>query len=76
MLVIEYPGYGLYKGEPTATKVLQDAEAVLNFIIHNREISCSEVIIFGRSIGSGPATWVASKYKVGCLVLLSAFASI
>jgi dienelactone hydrolase len=66
----------LYKGSPSATKVLQDAEAVLKFIVHNRKISYSDVVIFGRSIGSGPATWIASKYKVGCLVLLSAFASI
>lgn len=30
----------------------------------------------GRSIGSGPATYLASKFDVGCLVLVSPFTSI
>ena len=32
--------------------------------------------MFGRSIGSGPATYLASKYKIGGLILLSPFISI
>jgi len=34
------------------------------------------IIIFGRSIGSGPATYISSKRKPGCLLLMSAFKSI
>lgn len=35
-----------------------------------------DIILFGRSIGSGPATYLASKRKVGALILMSAFTSI
>jgi hypothetical protein len=34
------------------------------------------IVIFGRSIGSGPATYLASKYKPACLALMSPFTSL
>ncbi len=36
----------------------------------------SNIMVFGRSIGSGPATYLASKAKVCSLVLLAPFKSI
>jgi hypothetical protein len=34
------------------------------------------MILFGRSMGSGPATYLASKYFAGTLVLMSPYTSI
>ena len=34
------------------------------------------IIVFGRSMGSGPATHIASKRKPACLLLMSSFKSI
>jgi len=34
------------------------------------------IIIVGRSIGCGPATYLASQYKIACLTLISPFTSI
>jgi len=34
------------------------------------------IILVGRSIGSGPACWLAAKYPVGGLILVSPFATI
>ena len=34
------------------------------------------IIIFGRSIGSGPATYLSSNHHPGCLVLMSPFTSL
>ena len=36
----------------------------------------ANIIVFGRSIGSGPATWLAAKKSPGCLLLLSAFSTL
>ena len=33
-------------------------------------------MIFGRSIGTGPAVHLAARYQVGCLALMSAYTSI
>ena len=35
-----------------------------------------DIIIFGRSMGSGPATHIASVRKPGALLLMSSFKSI
>jgi len=32
VLGVEYPGYGIYKGEPTEQAILQDAERVMEFV--------------------------------------------
>ena len=41
-----------------------------------QDIPEEKIIVFGRSIGSGPACEVASKRKPGKIILLSAFTSI
>lgn len=74
-MAVEYPGYGLYHGTPNEATIKQDAEAVYDFLIKIR-VKPQNTIIFGRSIGSGPATHLASCRKVGALVLMSAFTSI
>jgi hypothetical protein len=35
-----------------------------------------DIILLGRSIGSGPATWLASVKNPGALILMSGFTSI
>ena len=77
VIAVEYPGYGLYKdSSPNADLILNDAEYVYNYL--NKRLGYDEknIIIFGRSIGSGPSTYLASKYKPGCLVLMSPFTSL
>lgn len=36
----------------------------------------AKIIVFGRSIGSGPACEIGAKRKPGAVILLSAFTSI
>lgn len=36
----------------------------------------ADICLLGRSIGSGPAVYLSSIYKVGSLILLSPFLSI
>ena len=35
-----------------------------------------DIILFGRSIGSGPATWIAGNKNPGALLLMSPYTSI
>lgn len=77
VLAVEYPGYGLYKGEPSENAILSDAERVLDFVTNVLMWPLKNIIICGRSIGTGPSCHIASKYKqVGALVLISPFTSI
>ena len=76
VLAMEYKGYGLYSGSPSAKAVLEDADTIYKYLNTGLRFSTDDIILFGRSIGSGPACYLASKYNPNSLVLMSAFTSI
>jgi pimeloyl-ACP methyl ester carboxylesterase len=76
VLGVEYPGYGMYQGTSSDTGILEDSEALYDFLVTKLRIDPQDLILFGRSIGSGPAAYLASRKPVGALVLMSAFTSI
>ena len=75
ILMIEYPGYSAYPGSPSSKQIEEDADSVFFYLTQNG-INPSDIYIFGRSIGSGPACYLASKYNVGFLGLMSAYTSL
>ena len=76
VLIVEYPGYGMYPGRPSAETICEDADAIMTYLCHNMQWRGSNVLVLGRSIGSGPACYLASKYSIGALVLISAYTSL
>jgi pimeloyl-ACP methyl ester carboxylesterase len=75
ILAVEYPGYGVYEGKATSDIILNDAECVYSFLL-SLGVQPENIIVFGRSIGSGPATFLAKSRKICCLMLMSAYTSI
>jgi len=57
---MEYRGYGIYEGQPSAAKIEADALNLFDYLTECLNIPPNHIIIFGRSIGSGPAISVAS----------------
>lgn len=76
MIAIEYQGYGLYCGYPNSDSLLEDALFVYDHLTQNLGVSQKDVIIFGRSIGSSPACYVAKHRNPAALILMSPFKSI
>ena len=79
VLAIEYPGYGIYDGSPDSEQIINDAETVYDYLTKSQEpwaIPESSIILFGRSIGSGPATHLAAYRRPCSLLLMSPFKSI
>ncbi|KRX08467.1 hypothetical protein PPERSA_12948 [Pseudocohnilembus persalinus] len=76
ILAMEYPGYGVYKGSPNDKIIQEDAEIVYQYLRNDFNLSPKQIILLGRSIGSGVATYLASKQQIGALILVSAFTSI
>jgi len=76
IIIVEYPGYSIYKTDKDADKLLDDALIVFDYLTDELNINSSNIYIYGRSIGSGPALYVSSKRKPGGLVLISPFTSI
>lgn len=73
---VEYPGYGIYKGKCTEKKILSDSGDIYNYLTQVMGVKGEDIILFGRSIGTGPATWLASEKKVGGLLLMSGYTCI
>lgn len=72
---VEYPGYGIYRGNCTEKRLYEDAHNIFEFLI-NTGVDPSDIILFGRSIGSGPATYLAGTVRPAALLLMSAYTSI
>ena len=75
VLGVEYPGYGYYGGNPEERTIVKDAECVFDFFVDIVGVKPEDIIIFGRSVGTGVATDLATKRKVGALILMSPFSS-
>jgi fermentation-respiration switch protein FrsA (DUF1100 family) len=78
LMLIDYRGYGSSTPiSPNETTVDEDAEASLHYLLRDRMIPVGNVIALGRSIGSGPATYLALNNRgLGGLILESPFSSI
>eukprot|EP00930_Biecheleria_cincta_P095543 TRINITY_DN87499_c0_g1_i1.p1 TRINITY_DN87499_c0_g1~~TRINITY_DN87499_c0_g1_i1.p1 ORF type:complete len:460 (+),score=75.36 TRINITY_DN87499_c0_g1_i1:84-1463(+) len=77
VLAVEYPGYGLLNGMETDEEgIYEVALTTFRFLVDVIGVGYSQIILFGRSLGSGPAVYLASQYPVGGLILVSAFSSI
>ena len=69
-------GYGIYHNTPSTDKICDDGLDVYDYLTKTLRWRESDIIIFGRSIGTGPAIYVASSRNPGMLVLMSAFTCI
>jgi len=78
VLAVEYPGYGLLHGvSPSSEAGLKEvALTAFRFILDELKVAYEQIILFGRSVGSGPTVYLASRFPVGGLILVAAFASV
>lgn len=75
VLFYDYRGYGLSPGRPSERSTYEDIEAAYNFLITDQHIAPSRIIAHGRSVGSGPSTYLAQKHPLAGLILESPFVS-
>jgi len=76
IVMVEYPGYSIYKGESDADTILENTEIVYDFIKNLFHLSDKNIFIFGRSIGTSPAIYLSSRRKPNALCVVSSFTSI
>jgi hypothetical protein len=80
-LIIEYPGYGITNGYPNELLFNEIAEIVYDFVITEFNVPSHQVVLLGRSIGTGPACYLAGYLQSiqkppFAVVLQSPFSSI
>ena len=76
IIMVEYKGYSIYKGNPDPKIILEDSLIVYDFIKNKFKYEKQKIISCGRSLGSSPAIYLASKRPIDALITISAFESI
>ena len=71
----DYTGYGRSTGTPSEADCYADIVAAFSWLLQQKNLLPGEVILYGRSIGSGPTVELASRAEVGGVILQSAFTS-
>ncbi|MEM8771217.1 MAG: alpha/beta hydrolase [Pseudomonadota bacterium] len=72
LYLMNYRGYGGSEGAPSEQGVYSDALALYDAIAPNYD----EIIVIGRSLGSGVATYLAANRSVSHIVLITPYDSI
>ncbi len=75
VMAYDYRGYGRSSGRPSEAGLEKDISAAYDWLTGEKQIAPGQIILLGRSLGSGPSVWLASRKPVGGLILESAFTS-
>ena len=75
-LAIEYPGYGIYEAKKSIIKMKEDALQIYDYLINKLNFPQKNILVMGRSIGSGPAVYLTSHRRVAAVIIISGFSSL
>ncbi|MEM1132316.1 MAG: alpha/beta hydrolase [Pseudomonadota bacterium] len=75
VLAVGYPGYGGNSGQPNEEAFYAAAEAHYSWLIA-QGIAPQRIVIFGQSIGTGPAVWLAAQHQAAGLMLEAPYTGI
>lgn len=75
VLGYDYQGYGLSEGKPSERNAYEDEEAAFEYLVNEKKIPPERIIAVGQSLGGAMAIDLASKHKLGGLIVQSSFTS-
>ncbi|HEU4995838.1 MAG TPA: alpha/beta fold hydrolase [Gemmatimonadaceae bacterium] len=78
VLAVEYRGYGasVAAGDPSEQGLYADADAAWAYLTATLRVRSDHIVLYGWSLGSGPATYLAALHKAAALVTEGAFTSL
>ncbi|KAL8275476.1 hypothetical protein Esti_000608 [Eimeria stiedai] len=76
VFLFDYVGYGCSSGKPSERGVYESIEAAFEYLTQKLHIHPSNIIAYGRSLGSGPSVHLCVHHELGGLILQSALLSI
>ena len=72
VLLFDYPGYGKSGGRPTEAGCYAAADAAYDWLTQAKQVPGDQILLVGRSLGTGVATDLAARRPYRALVLCSA----
>ena len=74
--IFDYRGFGESEGRPGEDGIYVDTQTAWDYLVKERKISPEKVIIYGRSLGGGAASKLATRVEPSAVVLESTFTSV
>ncbi|MCU0541398.1 MAG: alpha/beta hydrolase [Oscillatoriaceae cyanobacterium Prado104] len=71
----DYQGYGTSQGRPSEYNTYRDIEASYGYLTDVLKMPPKRILLYGRSVGGGPAIDLASRRTAGGLIVESSFVS-
>ena len=75
VLLYDYGGYGHSTGRASEARCNADIRAMWDYLTGKRGESPERIVLFGRSLGGGPTTYLAAQVTPGAIILESTFRS-
>ena len=69
VLLIDYHGYGKSEGTPSEKNLYLDGDASLKWLQEEKNIIPEQIVLFGKSLGSGVGIELATKHSFKGLIL-------
>jgi pimeloyl-ACP methyl ester carboxylesterase len=76
VFIFDYRGFGKSDGSISEDGTYLDAAGAWDYLVTQKNYRPSQIIIFGRSLGSGIASWLAREKNPVGLILESSFTSL
>lgn len=76
LLLVEYPGYGSSKGEPSQESVTHAFEAAYDWLASRTDVDSGKIIGHGFSLGGGAVCALAKVRRLRALILQSSFTGV
>lgn len=76
VLLFDYPGYGKSGGSPSEAGCYASGDAMIEWLVKEKNVPKSKLILFGESLGGGVATELAVRHEHKALVLTKTFTSL
>lgn len=76
VFLFDYRGYGMSEGVPSLEGLCDDGLGAYRFLTENRLLDPHSIVLYGESLGTGVASYLASRVPSAGLVLQSGFSSL
>lgn len=76
LFIYDYRGYGRSEGTPTVSGVIDDGCAAFDYLVNEKKIAASEIVLYGESLGVAITCQISSRRKAQGMILQSGFASL
>ena len=75
VLLYDYRGYGESTGKPTEAGTYKDITACWDYLVKEKGVASTNIVLFGRSLGGAVSAWLAERVEPCALVTESTFTS-